>query len=107
MVTCFRQTELITFATSLDQNQDPHTVGSDLDPNRLTLIVLLKDFFEKVYFEKSRQITTKVLKNTPACRVKYEKRVLIAKLTAPSKTSQFYSFNHYRECSGSVVEFLT
>ena len=43
---------LITFATSLDPDQDRQNVGPDLDPNHLTLIVFLKDYLEKVNFEK-------------------------------------------------------
>ena len=39
---------LITFTNSLDPNQDQQNVGPDLDPNCLTLIVFLKEFFEKV-----------------------------------------------------------
>ena len=34
-----------------------------------TLIVLLKEKFEKVYFENSHQMTKKSEKNYPACRV--------------------------------------
>ena len=37
---------------------------SDLDPNRLTLIEFLKEFFEKVDFEKSQQTTPKAWKIT-------------------------------------------
>ena len=39
----------------------PTECRPDLNPNRLTLslIVFLKDFFEKVNFEKSEQMTTK------------------------------------------------
>ena len=33
--------------------------GPDLDPNCLTLMVFLKEFFEKVNFEKSQQTATK------------------------------------------------
>ena len=50
---------LITFANSLDPDQDGQNVGSDLDPNRLTLMLFLKEFFEKVNFENSQQTTTK------------------------------------------------
>ena len=39
---------LITFANSLDRQNN----GPDLDPNYLTLLVFLKEFFEKVNFEK-------------------------------------------------------
>ena len=52
---------LITFANSLDLDQDRRNVGPDLDPNLFdTLIVFLKEAFKKVYFEKSQQTTTKV-----------------------------------------------
>ena len=48
---------LITFANSLDL---------DLDPNFFyTLIIFLKEVFEKAYFEKSLQTTTKAGKNIP------------------------------------------
>ena len=47
-VTCL----LITFTNSLDPDQDQQNVGPDLDPSCLTLIVFLKEFFEKVNFEK-------------------------------------------------------
>ena len=46
---------LITFANSLDPDQDRHNVDPDLDPNRLTLIVFLK----KSILNKSQQTTTK------------------------------------------------
>ena len=55
-VDCFRP--LITFAICLDPDQDRQNVGLDLDPNRLTLIVFLKEFHQKVNFEKSQQMTT-------------------------------------------------
>ena len=45
---------LITFANSLDPDQDRNSVGPDLDPNDLTLWC-----FEKVSFEKSQQTTAK------------------------------------------------
>ena len=44
---------LITFTNSLVPDQDRQNVVPDLDPNRLTLIVFLKEFFEKVNFEKN------------------------------------------------------
>ena len=37
---------LMIFANSLDPDQDGQKIGPDLDPNHLTLIVLLKDIFE-------------------------------------------------------------
>ena len=53
---------LITFANSLNPDQDRQNVGPDLDPNclcqngsKLCVIVFLKEFFEKVNFEQSRQ----------------------------------------------------
>ena len=36
---------LITFANSLDPDQDRQKVSPDLDPNSLTLLAFLKDFF--------------------------------------------------------------
>ena len=51
---------MITNTNSLDPDQDRQNVGPDLDPNRLTLsVVFLKEFFDKVNFEKSGQTTTK------------------------------------------------
>ena len=43
---------LITFANSLDPDQDWQKVGPDLDPKYLTLIYSWKKYFEKVNFEK-------------------------------------------------------
>ena len=48
---------LITFANSLELDQDRQNVGPDLDPNCFTMIVFRKIFFEQVYFEKSQQTT--------------------------------------------------
>ena len=39
---------LITYANSLDPDQDIHNVGPGLDPNHFTLIMFLKEFFLKV-----------------------------------------------------------
>ena len=39
--------QLMTFANSLDQEQDSQIVRPDLDTSRLTLIVFLKEFNEK------------------------------------------------------------
>ena len=50
---------LITFANSLDPDQARHSVGPDLSPNCLTLMVFLKEFFKKVDFEKNQQTTNK------------------------------------------------
>ena len=59
---------MITFANSLDPDQARRYVGPDLDPNLFdTLMVFLKEFFEKVDFEKYLQTTKKNMKNYPAC----------------------------------------
>ena len=51
---------LITFfANSLDPDQAQQNVRPDLDPNYLTLMVFLKEFFKKVDFEKNQQTTKK------------------------------------------------
>ena len=42
----------MTFANSLDPDQARQYVGPDLGTNCLTLMVFLKEFFEKVFFEK-------------------------------------------------------
>ena len=54
---------LITFSNSLDPDQDQQNVSPDLDPNRLTLIVFLKVFFEKVNLEKSQHDDNKIIIN--------------------------------------------
>ena len=60
---------LITFANSLDPDEDQHKVyvGPHLDPNglTLTLIVFQKEFFEKIDFEKSAEDKTR---NYLACK---------------------------------------
>ena len=43
---------LITFANSLEPDQARQYVGSDLGSNCLTMVVFLKEFFQKVNFEK-------------------------------------------------------
>ena len=44
-------------ALRLDPDQARQNVGSDLDPNCLTLMVFLKEFCENVNFEKNHQMT--------------------------------------------------
>ena len=61
---------LITFANSLDPDQARHNVRPDLDPNYLTLMVFLKEFFEKVDNEKNQQTTKKHEKLPRMQRVK-------------------------------------
>ena len=60
---------LITFANSLQPDQDLQNVVPDLDQNCLidTLIVFLKDFFEKFNFEKSAD-ENESMKNYQACK---------------------------------------
>ena len=43
---------MITFANSLDRDQAGHYVWPGIDPDFLTLMVLLKDFFEKLILKK-------------------------------------------------------
>ena len=59
---------LITFANSLDPDQDRKNVSPDLDPNRLTLIVFLKEFFLKSKFWKKLADDNNSMKNDPACK---------------------------------------
>ena len=48
----------------------PTEVGLDLDPNCLdTLVVFLKEFFEKVNYEKKFADDNKSMKNYPACKL--------------------------------------
>ena len=54
------QAALMTFANSLDTVQDRQNVGPASGSKLFaTLIVFLKEFCEKVYFEKSKHMTTK------------------------------------------------
>ena len=50
---------LRNFANSLDPYQARQNVRPDLDPICLCQMVFLKDFFEKVDFEKNQQMTKK------------------------------------------------
>ena len=50
---------LISFANSLDSDQDGQNVGSDLDSNYLSLKVFMKEFVEKVIHEKSHRLQQK------------------------------------------------
>ena len=58
--------DTVAFANSLEPDQNRYNVGPDLDPNCLSLcmIVFLKEFLKKGNFEKSQQTTTKVWKIT-------------------------------------------
>ena len=58
----------ITFANSLDPDQDQQNIGDDLDPNHLTLMVFLKEFFEKLNFEKQSADDKTSMKNYPVCK---------------------------------------
>ena len=65
---------LIIFANSLElwtqtrTDRNSQNVGPDLDPNHLTLIVFLKEFFDKVNFEKKIRGQQKSMKNYLACK---------------------------------------
>ena len=64
---------LISFVNSLDPDQARQNVGPDLDPNSFdTLMVFLKDFFEKVNLKKKKktQMTKKHAKLPSMQRVK-------------------------------------
>ena len=50
---------LISFANSLDSDQDGQNFGSDLDSNHLSLKVFMKEFVEKVFHEKSHGLQQK------------------------------------------------
>ena len=56
---------LLTFANSLDPDQDQLDIGPDLDPNWLTSERIL---FEKANFEKKSADDNKSMKNYPACK---------------------------------------
>ena len=62
---------LITFANSLEPDQARQNVEPDLDSNSLTLVVLWKEFFKKVDFEKNQQMTKKHEKLPIRQRVKW------------------------------------
>ena len=55
---------LITFANSLDPDQDQQNVGPDLDPSCLCRT----HFLEKVNFEKQSAGDKENMKNYPACK---------------------------------------
>ena len=56
---------LITFANSLDPDQDRQNVGPDLDPKPFdNQIMFLKEFFEEVNFKKRSADNNKNEKNT-------------------------------------------
>ena len=58
---------LITFANSLDPDQDQQqNVGPDLDRHSLTLIVCLKEIFEKFILKKKSPDDMKSMNNYPA-----------------------------------------
>ena len=74
---------LITLANSLDPDQARQNVGPDLDPNCLTLMVFLKEFFETVDFEKKISRRQKSMQNYPAC-----KRLMLLTLKSNSLMTQ-------------------
>ena len=58
---------LITFANSLEPDQDRQNVGPDLGLKCLTLIVFPKEFFEKVNFEKVSRRYIESMQYYPSC----------------------------------------
>ena len=58
---------LIIFANSLEQDQ---AIGPDLDPKLFdTLVVVLKEFFEKVNLKKNQQTTKKICAKFPTLQI--------------------------------------
>ena len=58
---------LITYANSLNPDQARQNVGPDLDPSRMlfdTLMLIVKEYFEKSNIEKCLQTTIKSRKIT-------------------------------------------
>ena len=47
----------MAFASSLDPDQARQNVGPDLDPNCLTLMLFLQDFFWEKSKKKNQQVT--------------------------------------------------
>ena len=65
---------LITFAKSLEPDQALQVVGPGLELNCVTLMVFLKEFSEKVDFEKNQRDDIKSMKTYPACKEFKKKR---------------------------------
>ena len=59
---------LITFANSLDPDQDRQDVGPDLDSSCFTLIMFLKEFFGEKLFYKKCVDDSKFMNNYAACK---------------------------------------
>ena len=59
------------FCNSLDPHQARQNVGPYLDLYCLKLMVFLKEFFEKVDFEKNQQMTKKAGKITQKAELTY------------------------------------
>ena len=75
----------MTFANSFDPVQARHNVGPDLDPNCLTLTVFLKEFFEKVEFEKKSMKNYTVGKELTAKSTNYGHCRIISRVVASAK----------------------
>ena len=54
----------LAFANSLDPDQARQNIGTDLDPHCLTLMIFLKDLFEKVNLKKKSTDDKKACKIT-------------------------------------------
>ena len=65
---------LVTFTNSLDPDKARQNVGPDLGPNCLTLMVFLKEFFEKEDFEEKNQQTTEKTCKITQCKGTYEQQ---------------------------------
>ena len=65
---------LISFANSWDPDKDRRNVGPDLDPTRLTLlIVYLKEFFEKKLADYNKNMKDFFEKKVSRLQQKHEK----------------------------------
>ena len=58
-----------TFTNSLETDQARQNVGPDLNPNCLTLMVFLKELFEKVVFDENSAEDKKACKITQNAKI--------------------------------------
>ena len=80
---------LITFANSLNPDQDRHSVSPDLDPKWFdTLIVFLKQFFQNINFEKKSLHSDKDKSISIISASKYKMYESFKKLSMKKKTPQ-------------------
>ena len=69
---------LITSANSSDPDQAQQNVGPDLDPKCLTLMVSLKEFFEKVDFDKKSPDNKKARKIAQEAELNFSSAVVMS-----------------------------